>query len=77
MGITGEWAFAAGAVLLAFRRHNPGLEADVIVFHDARLTEGDADLLRNLGARLTPFMLDQVGLAHGQPRWAGQKTPSA
>ena len=34
MGITGNWAFAAGTVLLALRRHNPALNADIIVFCD-------------------------------------------
>lgn len=56
LGITGAWAFAAGTVLLALRRHNPDLDADVIVFHDGRLTSNDADMLRKLGARPLPFM---------------------
>ena len=34
MGITGNWAFAAGTVLLALRRHNPLLAADILVFCD-------------------------------------------
>jgi len=55
LGITGEWAFAAGTVLFALRRHNPGLDADVLVFHDARLTANDAGMLRKLGAQLRPF----------------------
>ena len=55
MGITGNWAFAAGTVLLALRRHNPGMEADIIVFCDDSLLETDAAILRNLGAQLVPF----------------------
>lgn len=54
-GVTGDWAFAAGTVLLAFRRHNPGMEADIIVFCDDTLREADAAILRNLGAQLVPF----------------------
>lgn len=54
-GITGDWAFAAGTVLMAFRRHNPELVADIIVFHDDSLPKLDAKLLQNLGAQLVPF----------------------
>lgn len=54
-GVTGNWAFAAGTVLLALRRHNPELEADVVVFCDDSLPEKDAEILRGLGARLVPF----------------------
>ena len=54
-GVTGNWAFAAGTVLLALRRHNPGMEADIIVFCDDSLLETDAAILRNLGAQLVPF----------------------
>ncbi len=54
-GITGNWAFAAGTVLLALRRHNPELQADIIVFCDDALPDSDAEILRNLGAQLVPF----------------------
>ena len=54
-GVTGNWAFAAGTVLLALRRHNPELEADVIVFCDDSLLETDAAILQSLGAQLVPF----------------------
>ena len=55
MGITGNWAFAAGTVLLALRRHNPTLNADIIVFCDGALPAEDARILQNLGAQLVPF----------------------
>lgn len=54
-GVTGNWAFAAGTVLLALRRHNPGMEADIIVFCDESLLETDAAILQSLGAQLVPF----------------------
>lgn len=55
MGITGNWAFAAGTVLLALRRHNPALNADIIVFCDGELPAEDARILQGLGAQLVPF----------------------
>lgn len=55
MGITGNWAFAAGTVLLALRRHNPALNADIIVFCDGALPAEDARILHDLGAQLVPF----------------------
>ena len=55
MGITGNWAFSAGTVLLALRRHNPALAADIIVFCDDSLLSDDARILRDLGAQLVPF----------------------
>ena len=55
MGITGNWAFAAGTVLLALRRHNPALNADIIVFCDGSLPTKDAHILQELGAQLVPF----------------------
>ena len=55
MGITGNWAFAAGTVLLALRRHNPALNADIIVFCDGQLPAEDARILQELGAQLVPF----------------------
>ena len=55
MGITGNWAFAAGTVLLALRRHNPALKADIIVFCDGLLPTKDAYILQELGAQLVPF----------------------
>jgi lipopolysaccharide biosynthesis glycosyltransferase len=61
LGITGDYAFAAGCVLAAVHRHNPGLDADVIVFFDGELTENDAALLRGLGAELVPYVSDITG----------------
>ena len=55
MGITGNWAFAAGTVLQALRRHNPDLNADIIVFCDASLPVEDARILQDMGAQLVPF----------------------
>ena len=55
MGITGNWAFAAGTVLLALRRHNPALNADIIVFCDDTLPASDARILQDMGAQLVPF----------------------
>ena len=55
MGITGNWAFAAGTVLLALRRHHPGVAADSIVFCDTALSQGDARILQDMGAQLVPF----------------------
>lgn len=61
LGITGDYAFAAGCVLEAFRRHNPDMGADVIVFFDGVLSEKDATLLQNLGAELVPYASDITG----------------
>ena len=55
MGITGNWAFAAGTVLLALRRHNPHLNADIIVMCDGSLPAEDARILQDMGAQLVPF----------------------
>ena len=55
MGITGNWAFAAGTVLLALRRHNPDLNADIIVLCDGSLPSEDVRILQDLGAQLVPF----------------------
>ena len=55
MGITSNWAFAAGTVLLALRRHNPDLNADIIVFCDASLPAEDARILQDMGAQLVRF----------------------
>ena len=55
MGITGNWAFAAGTVLLALRRHNPDLNADIIVLCDGTLPAEDARILQDMGAQLVPF----------------------
>ena len=54
-GVTGNWAFAAGTVLLALRRHNPALNADIIVFCDDTLPASDARILQDMGAQLVPF----------------------
>lgn len=56
MGITGNWAFAAGTVLLALLRHNTALNADIIVFCDTALPEKDARILQDMGAQLVPFV---------------------
>lgn len=33
-GITGNWAFALGNVLIGLKKHNPDLNADIIVYYD-------------------------------------------
>lgn len=33
-GITGNWAFALGNVLIGLKKHNPSLNADIILFFD-------------------------------------------
>lgn len=55
LGITGNLAFAAGCLLLAVKRHSPGLECDIVIYHDKNIAPHDADLLKNMGARLMPF----------------------
>lgn len=54
-GITGNFGFAAGCLLRAVRRHNPGLDADILIYTDGRLPENDRHLLRGLGAGFLPF----------------------
>ena len=55
MGVTGSWAFAAATVLLAFRRHNPSLDTDFLLFCDDSLADADARILQCLGAQILPF----------------------
>ncbi len=55
MGVTGSWAFAAATVLLAFRRHNPSLDADFVLFCDDTMSDDDARILQCLGAQILPF----------------------
>jgi lipopolysaccharide biosynthesis glycosyltransferase len=55
LGITGDMAFAAGCLLLALRRHSPGLAADLRLYTDTALPASDAALLRALGADLMPY----------------------
>ncbi|MDL2267892.1 glycosyl transferase family 8 [Desulfovibrio sp. OttesenSCG-928-G15] len=62
LGITGNLAFAAGALLLSFRRHSPSLGADVLVYTDCTLPEKDERLLRELGARVMPYTPDTTSL---------------
>lgn len=62
LGVTGDWAFAAGTLLLALRRHNPDLGADILVFHDDGLRPSDRALLEGLGARCEPFAVACDGL---------------
>ena len=64
MGITGNWAFAAGTVLLSLLRHNPNLNADIIVFCDGALPTADARILQDMGAQLVPFTPVQAELTH-------------
>ncbi|MBQ9453483.1 MAG: glycosyl transferase family 8 [Desulfovibrio sp.] len=61
-GITGDWAFAAGSLLLALVRHNPRLAADVLVYHDTTLSFADKKLLEALGARCETFAVACEGL---------------
>ena len=62
LGVTGDWAFAAGTLLSALRRHNPDLDADILVFHDEALRPTDQALLEGLGARCEPFAVACDGL---------------
>jgi hypothetical protein len=55
LGVTGDMAFAAGCLLLALRRHSPGLKADIRIYIDDALPESDAALLRGLGADLALY----------------------
>ena len=34
-GITGNWAFALGNVLIGLKKHNPGLQGDIIIYYDS------------------------------------------
>ncbi|MDL2307000.1 glycosyltransferase [Desulfovibrio sp. OttesenSCG-928-C06] len=52
LGLTGNLSFAAGALLLSLRRHSPALFDNVLLFHDGKLPQGDADILQSLGAEL-------------------------
>ena len=52
LGVTANWAFAAGTVILALRRHNPHLDADILILHDGKLCPKDSQILQNLGCRL-------------------------
>lgn len=61
LGITGDYAFAAGCVLESFRRHNPVFAVDIIVYFAGELPEKDAALLRDLGAELIPYVSDITG----------------
>lgn len=68
MGVTGDRAFAAGCLLQALRRHSPGLNADVLLFHDGGLSAGDMALLRRLGADPVRFSpAEEGGLFAGMP----------
>ncbi|CAK7059353.1 MAG: hypothetical protein DELT_01359 [Desulfovibrio sp.] len=61
LGITGDYAFAAGCVLAAVRRHSPNLEADIRIYCDGNLPERDAALLHEAGATLIPYVSDITG----------------
>lgn len=63
LGITGNLAFAAGALLLSFRRHSPDLDADVLVYTDGTVAEHDARLLGALGAQLVPYRPETLPLS--------------
>ena len=55
LGITEQWAFAAGTLLLALRRHNPKLDADLLLFHDGKLNNADALIFKKLDVKLQTF----------------------
>ncbi|MBR4606619.1 MAG: glycosyltransferase family 8 protein [Lachnospiraceae bacterium] len=55
LGVTHTWAFAAGTLLLALSRHNPHLDADILLLHDEGLSAQDKDILSRLGARCHVF----------------------
>ena len=55
LGITGDFAFAAGCVLQSLHRHNPGLDCDILLYADDALPANDRCLLESLGASILPF----------------------
>lgn len=73
LGVTPGMAFAAGALLAGIGRHDPGLGAEVVVFHDG-LSQGDRDALARLapGVAFRPFgraeVLARLGLPAAPPR---------
>lgn len=68
-------AFAAGAMLAGIRRHDPGLDADVVIFHDG-LADSDRAALAALAPRVTfrrftrADVLARLGLDDAPPRLA-------
>ncbi|HSF64033.1 MAG TPA: glycosyltransferase [Paracoccaceae bacterium] len=75
LGVTADMAFAAGALLAGVRRHDPGMAADVVIFHDG-LSDGDRAALAVLapGVRFRAFTaadaLARLGMAAAPPRLA-------
>lgn len=73
LGVTPDMAFAAGALLAGIRHHDPGLGADVLVYHDG-LAEGDRDALARIapGAEFRRLgradVLARLGLTQAPPR---------
>ncbi|MDL2210114.1 glycosyltransferase [Desulfovibrio sp. OttesenSCG-928-O18] len=55
LGITGDYAFAAGVLLLSLRRHSPHWQPDILIHTDGKLPPNDEKLLRELGAQTTPY----------------------
>lgn len=68
-------AFAAGAMLAGIRRHDPRLDADVVIFHDG-LADADRAALAALAPRVTfrrfgrADVLARLGLDQAPPRLA-------
>ena len=54
LGITGDFAFAAGCLLLSLRRHNPELRPDIRLYTDGNLLPADEAILLGLG--VTPVL---------------------
>ncbi|MBQ7738928.1 MAG: glycosyl transferase family 8 [Desulfovibrionaceae bacterium] len=53
LGVTSKWAFAAGTVILALKRHNPNLKSDLLIFHDGQLKPQDKQIFTDLGCHLS------------------------
>ena len=52
LGATGNWAFAAGTVLLALKRHHQNLDADILLLNDGQILPTDAEIFAKLDCRL-------------------------
>ncbi|MBQ7585705.1 MAG: glycosyl transferase family 8 [Desulfovibrionaceae bacterium] len=63
LGVTGNWAFAAGTVILALLRHNPKLSSDILIFHDRSLLKNDLAIFQDLGCKLANIPLNQDTLS--------------
>ena len=62
LGITGNLAFAAGCIIRALRRHNPQLDADILILTDGSLKDNDRRLLCELGASIERYQPPAIDL---------------